>query len=366
MPRPSYVEVDLDAIRSNVEHLRRTVSPAKVCVVVKADAYGHGDVPVAEAALEAGADLLAVALVQEGIRLREAGIAEPILLLIEPPVADVDRVLQWDLMPSVQSREFVDAIAGSGRAVHLAIDTGMHRAGVDPEGATDLARHVLDSGLVIDGTWSHLPVAEEDDEYTAAQVDRFLAILEELQRAGIDPGTRHLANSAGALHHPTARLDMVRTGIATYGLAPDPARPDPDLAPAMRLVSTVGHVRALPADARPSYGRVRALPGPGNVATVPIGYADGYDRSLGAKGFDVLVGGRRHPLAGTVTMDQIVVDLGSDTAEVGDEVVLLGGQGDECITAEEWAEALGTINYEVVTRMGVRLPRRYLGSTDAG
>ncbi len=365
MPRPSHVEVDLGAIRGNVEHLRRVVAPAKVCVVVKADAYGHGDVPVAEAAIDAGADLLAVALVQEGIRLREAGIDRPILLLIEPPVSDADRVLEWDLTPSVQSTAFVEAIAGSGRAVHLAVDTGMHRAGVDPGRATDLAKRVVASGLVLEGTWSHLPVAEEDDAFTADQIERFLRVLDELRATGIDPGIRHLANSAGALHHPASRLDMVRVGIATYGLAPDPARPDPALRPAMRLVSTVAHVRSLPAGARPSYGRVRPMSDPGSVATVPIGYADGYDRSLGRKGFEVLIGGERHPLAGTVTMDQVVVDVGSADVEVGDEVVLLGAQGDERITAEEWAGALGTINYEVVTRMGVRLPRRYVGVDDA-
>lgn len=365
MPRPSYVEVDLDAIASNVRHLAGRVAPAKVCVVVKADAYGHGDVPVAETALAAGADLLAVALVQEGIRLREAGIDTPILLLIEPPVSDVGRVLEWDLVPSVQSEEFVEALAGTGRTVHLSVDTGMHRAGVDAVDAVALARRVVDAGLHLGGTWSHLPVAEEDAGYTADQVERFRQVLGELESAGIDPGLRHLANSAGALHHPSARLDMVRLGLAVYGLDPDPARPDPGLTPAMRLVSTVAHVRRLPKGSRPSYGRVRAMPADGNVATVPIGYADGYDRSLGSIPFDVLIGGRRHPLAGTVTMDQIVVDLGEDTAEVGDEVVLLGSQGESRISAEEWASALGTINYEVVTRMGVRLPRRFLGGPGA-
>lgn len=359
MPRPSCVEVDLDAIEANVRHLRALVAPAGVCVVVKADAYGHGDVPVAEAAVEAGADLLAVAIAEEGVRLREAGIEAPILLLYEPPPRDADDVVRWALTPTVYRPELVDVLAGSGIDVHLAVDTGMHRAGVDPEGAIDLGRAILDAGLGLVGTWTHLAAAETDPAFTAHQLERFGAVLEQLVAAGIDPGIRHAANSPGALAHPSARLDLVRIGLAAYGLSPDPRHREPGLQPAMSVVSEVSFTRHLSSGERPSYGRVRPLPADAVVATVPIGYADGYPRGLGA-GFDVLVGGRRHPLAGTVTMDQILVDMGDAEVSVGDEVVLLGRQGDAEVTADEWAAALGTISYEVVSRLGARLPRRYV------
>jgi alanine racemase len=353
------VEVDLDAIEANVRHLRALVAPADLCVVVKADAYGHGDVPVAEAVVEAGADLLAVAITEEGARLREAGIEAPILLLYEPPARDAGEVVRWRLTPTVYRSELVGLLAGSGIDVHLAVDTGMHRAGVDPADAVGLARAILDAGLRLVGTWTHLAAAETDPAFTAEQLARFAAVLEDLAAAGIDPGTRHAANTPGALAHPAARLDLVRIGLAAYGLSPDPSHPDPGLRPAMSVVSEVSFTRRLAAGERPSYGRVRPLPGDAVVATVPIGYADGYPRGLGA-GFDVLVGGRRHPLAGTVTMDQVLVDMGDAEVSVGDEVVLLGRQGYAEVTADEWAAALGTISYEVVSRLGARLPRRYV------
>lgn len=366
MPRPSRVEVDLDAIEANVRHLRALVAPAAVCVVVKADAYGHGDVPVAEAVVEAGADLLAVAITEEGVRLREAGVEAPILLLYEPPAGDVADLVEWSLTPTIYRPELVGVLAGSGIDVHLAVDTGMHRAGVDPDDAVALARAILDAGLGLVGTWTHLAAADTDPEFTAHQLDRFATVLDDLVAAGIDPGIRHAANTPGALDHPAARLDLVRIGLAAYGLSPDPRRPDPGLRPAMSVVSKVSFTRRLRAGERPSYGRVRPLPADAVVATVPIGYADGYPRGLGA-GFEVLVGGRRRPLAGTVTMDQILVDLEGAEVAVGDEVVLLGRQGDAEVTADDWAAALGTISYEVVSRLGARLPRRYLrhGDPDA-
>lgn len=364
MSRPSRVVVDLDAVMANVEHLRRTVAPSRVCAVVKADAYGHGDVPVAEAAVAAGADLLAVALVEEAARLRDAGIDAPILLLYEPPIGDAAAVVDLDLVPSVHRREFVEALAGSGIGVQLAIDTGMHRSGADPADAPALAEAILGAGLTLAGTWTHLAVAESDPAFTQTQLEVFERVLDDLRALGIDPGVRHAANSAGALHQPASRLDMVRAGIAVYGLPPDPTRPDPALRPAMSVVSEVSMTRRLPAGARPSYGRLRPLPAEGTVATVPVGYADGYPRGLGLNGA-VLIGGRRCPLAGTVTMDQIVVDVDAHPVVVGDEVVLLGARGDEAITADDWAAALDTISYEVVSRVGARLPRCYVGGPGA-
>ncbi|MDH3307111.1 MAG: alanine racemase [Acidimicrobiia bacterium] len=362
--RPSFVEVDLDAIAHNVRQLVDLVAPVEVCAVVKADAYGHGDAPVAAAALHAGAGRLAVALVEEGIRLREADIDAPILVLSEPPVGAIAGMIRWGLTPTAYSPGFVDALTAMGVAgrvpVHVKVDTGMHRVGATAEVALALAKAIDASAhLQLEGVWTHLAVAEEDSVFTALQIERFEAFLSMLDDAGVPRPMAHVANTAGAFGG--ALYDMVRTGIGIYGLYPDPPSRGPvDLRPAMRIVSAVSHVQRLAAGERPSYGRRRSLPADAYVATVPIGYADGMPRRLSAVGGAVLIRGRRMPLAGTVTMDQIVVDAGDEPIEVGDEVVILGSQGEERISADEWAVALGTINYEVVCQIGPRLPRRYL------
>lgn len=363
--RPSWIEVDLDAITHNVAGIRRAVAPAVVCAVVKADAYGHGDVPVADAALRGGAEWLAVALVEEAVRLREAGIDAPILLLSEPDPSDAAQVVAWDLRPTVYRRGFARALGDAASAphpVHVKVDTGMHRAGADPDAAADLLALVEDHELLrLEGLWTHFAVAEEDTDFTATQLRRFEDVVA-ARRAVAGPDLLlHAANTAGALAYPQARLDLVRVGIGIYGLRPAThIGPDVALSPAMRVVSRVAMLRRLPAGARPSYGRRRALPAPATVATVPIGYADGVDRRLSSLGGEVLIRGRRHPFAGTVTMDQIVVDVGDEPVEVGDEVVLLGAQGRQEISADEWADRLATINYEIVCRFGPRLPRRYI------
>ncbi|MDX1689912.1 MAG: alanine racemase [Acidimicrobiia bacterium] len=359
--RPSWIEVDLGAIADNVRAIGEAVAPARVCAVVKADGYGHGDVPVAETALEAGADRLAVALVGEGIRLREAGIDAPILLLSEPVERDADDVVAWRLTPSVYRASFLEAVADAappGYPVHVVADTGMHRVGAPPVSAAGLCREVVDRGLRLEGIWTHFAVAEEDPEFTRLQLQRLMDLVAELDDP---PETVHASNTAGGLGFPEARIDMVRAGIGIYGLRPTPGFAEGvPLRPAMRVVSRVSYVQHHEAGTRPSYGRVRPLPDAATVATVPIGYADGVSRRLGDTGGGVLVRGRRYPFAGRVTMDQIMVDLGDDPVEVGDEVVLLGRQGDEEISADEWAERLGTINYEIVCGFGPRLPRRYV------
>ncbi len=365
--RPTWIEVDLDAIRHNVAAVAAHVAPASVCAVVKADAYGHGDVPVAHAALEAGATSLAVALVAEGVRLREAAIEAPILLLSEATVDDIARIVEWRLTPTVYNAAFVEALNAAATdepiPVHLKVDTGMHRVGARHDVAVELARRIdASGGVMLAGVWTHLAVAEEDDQYTALQVERFAAFLAELGMDGIVPGIRHCANTAASLEHPSAQFDMVRLGLGMYGM-----RPAPDcglaveLRPAMRVVSHVSHVRRLPAGARPSYGRRRPLERESTVVTVPIGYADGVTRRLSFTGGQVLIGGERYPFAGTITMDQVVIDVGDAAVDVGDEVVLLGAQGDAAITADEWAARLETINYEITCGFGPRVPRRFTG-----
>ena len=369
--RPSWVEIDLAAIRANASAIAAEIAPTELCAVVKADGYGHGDVPAAGAAVAGGARWLAVALVEEAARLRDAAITEPILLLSEQAHVDTAEVIALDLVQTAYRWDFASAIAGEASAsgsapypIHIKVDTGMHRVGAPPRDGLDLARRVVDDPrLRLAGVWTHLAVSEEDPEFTNAQLAELDDFLGRLRAAGIDPGTVHAANTAGALDHPAARRDLARVGLGVYGLRPAPdTGPGIALRPAMRVVSHVAHRRRLPAGSRPSYGRIRPLPAEGYVVTVPIGYADGVARRLGATGGSVLIRGVRYPFAGNVTMDQIVVSVGDDPVEVGEEVVLLGAQGDDAISADEWATRLDTINYEIVCDFGPRLPRRYVGA----
>lgn len=362
--RPSWVEVDLGAVRHNVAAIAAEVAPAQMCVVVKADGYGHGDVPVAEAAIEAGAGWLAVALVSEGVGLREAGIEAPILILSEPATGDAGEVVRWRLTPTVYREGFVSALerlAPVGYPVHLKVDTGMHRVGAAPDAAFDLAARVAAGPLLLEGVWTHFAAAESDPGFTALQLTTLTDVVAGLASEGIVPSMVHAANTAAALGGPDSRLDMVRIGLGAYGLHPSAAPSPVDLRPAMRVLSRVTHAARLPAGARPSYGRQRPLAGESTVVTVPIGYADGVPRRLADAGGEVLIGGVRYPFAGTITMDQVLVDVGDAAVGEGDEVVLLGRQGDAEITADEWAQRLDTISWEVLCGFGPRLPRRYVG-----
>lgn len=352
------------AVRSNVSAFLAYIAPTEVCAVVKADGYGHGDVPVAEAALDAGATVLAVALVEEGVRLREAGIQSPILLLSEPRLAGIERINRWALTPSIYSASFLGALEESMQTpmtVHLKLDTGMHRVGANPIEALDLVRQIDRSDrLALGGVWTHFASAESNVEFTKTQITAFTDFVALLEAEGINPGILHASNTAGALAYKGAHLDMVRIGIGMYGLLPDPNLDRLSLTPAMKVVSAVSKVARLPKGERLSYGRVKPLAADAWIATVPIGYADGYRRQLGDKGV-ALLNGTRCELGGTVTMDQIML-VSLDEPSVGDEVVLLGAQGDEQVTADEWAAWMGSINYEVVTGMSVRVPRRYLNA----
>lgn len=367
--RLSWIEVDLGAVRHNVAALGGLVAPSRMCAVVKADGYGHGGVQVAEAAVDAGAGMLAVALLEEGIRLREAGIDAPILLLSEPNLEDVGELVRWSITPTVYRHVMLEALLGvvtrGHIGAHLKVDTGMHRVGADPDRALQLALRMADGGLPVRLTalWTHFAVSEADPLFTRHQIEAFQDVVDSLADRGVAVPMRHLANTAGAILHPDSRGDMVRAGIGIYGLYPSPeCRAVVGLQPAMRVISHVSLTRRLPAGARPSYGRRRPLEVPSTVATVPIGYADGVPRILSQRGGTVLIGGTAHPFAGTVTMDQIVIDVGDHDVAVGEEVVLIGGQGDATIGVDDWADRADTINYEIVTRMGTRLPRRYLNA----
>lgn len=362
--RPSWVEVDLAAIRHNVAAIAAVAAPAAVCAVVKADGYGHGDVPVAEAAVEAGAAWLAVALISEGVGLREAGLEAPILVLSEPDPNDAAEMVRWRLTPTVYTEGFVtvlEGVAPPDYPVHLKIDTGMHRVGVKPDAAAALATRIAAGPLHLQALWTHFSVSEEDDAFTAAQLATLQAVADDLTASGVSVDMLHAANTAAALGG-VGSLDMVRAGIGVYGLRPAPGyAPEVDLRSAMRVVSQVTHLARHAAGDRPSYGRRRPLPAEATVATVPIGYADGVARRLSSVGGEVLIHGERHPFAGTITMDQVLIDIGDAEVAIGDEVVLLGSQGDAEITADEWAERLDTVVWEIVCDFGPRLPRRYIG-----
>lgn len=374
--RPVWAEVDLNAIRDNARVLCRVAAPAQLCAVVKAGGYGHGAAEVARAARQGGASWLAVALVDEGLDLRQRGIDAPILLLSEPHCSTMAEVVAARLTPIIYTAAGLEALARAVRArpqpepvaIHLKVDTGMHRVGASPAQTLELARAVAAAPeLHLQGVCTHFAVADElDNPATAAQFDCFRAVLAALAAEGHRPALRHAANSAGALWHPQTRLDLVRCGIALYGLAPSAPviglPPTDALRPALSLRANVSYVKEVDAGEGVSYGLRYPLANRSTIATVPVGYADGLIRRLSVTGGQVLIGGRRCPLAGTVTMDQITVDCGPGApVTVGDEVVLLGRQGDEQITAWEWAQRVDTIAYEVVCGIGGRVPRRYTG-----
>ncbi len=372
--RPAWVEVDLAAVTANVAHICKVVAPAGVCAVVKADGYGHGAVPVARAAIAGGAVRLGVALAEEGHELRQAGVEVPVIVLSEPAPEAMQLVVEDNLTPTIYTERglaaLLDAAALQARAtavpVHLKVDTGMHRVGASPAHVLELARAVAaNPALSLEGLYTHLAVADDlADPYTQEQLASFDGVVSALAAGGTLPSLLHAANSAGALVHPDSRYQMVRPGIAIYGLAPASSmRGHPAvqaLMPALSFKAEVSYVKEVAAGEALSYGLHYRLLVSSVIATVPVGYGDGAPRRLSQVGGEVLIGGRRWPIAGSVTMDQILVDCGPGAeVKAGDEVVLIGRQGDEEVTAWEWAERLGTIAYEVTCALSPRLPRIY-------
>ena len=370
MLRPTWVEVDLEAVGHNVRTL--TFEGVDVMAVVKADGYGHGAVRIGETALEAGAVWLGVALVEEGLELRAAGIEAPILVLSELPPGSEMAAIAAMLTPTLASDDGLERLATAARdvpsplRVHVKVDTGMHRVGVwPPEGAVGFIERSAQAGLELAGLWTHLACADSDEVTTKEQLVRFAAVVASVRDAGHRPHILHAANTAAAVGHPDARFDMIRPGIGIYGVEPAPGvAADVGLRPALTWRSAVAAVRRLPAGHRVSYGHRYALPRPSWVATVPVGYADGYPRA-GSSRADVLIGGRRCRVAGSVTMDQTIVDCGDVEPRQGDEVVLLGSQAAETVSAWELADRCDTIAYEILAGIGSRVPRRYRAASSA-
>jgi alanine racemase len=369
--RPAWVEVDLAAVTANVARICEVVAPAAVCAVVKADGYGHGAVRVARAAIAGGARHLGVALAEEGHELRQADIDVPVIVLSEPAPEAMRLVVEDNLTPTIYTERGLAALLGALAAqdqgnpvpVHLKVDTGMHRVGASPAHVLELASVVAANPLLsFEGLYTHLAVADDPaDPYTQEQLSSFDRVIAALAADGTRPSLLHAANSAGALVHPASRYDMVRPGIAIYGLAPASSMRDHPavrpLLPALSFKAEVSYAKEVAAGEGLSYGLHYRLSTSSVIATVPVGYADGAPRRLSQVGGEVLIGGRRRPIAGSVTMD---VDCGpGGGVKSGDEVVLIGRQGDEEVTAWEWGERLGTIAYEVTCALSPRLPRIY-------
>ncbi|TLM65647.1 MAG: alanine racemase [Deltaproteobacteria bacterium] len=372
LTRPTRVEIDLEALRFNLHQVRHRVGPAcEILAVVKADAYGHGARGVAPALAAAGADQFGVALVGEGLDLRRYGITRPVVVLGGVFPDEEQAVLAHDLQPALYDLDAarrLDAAAraaGARIACHLKIDTGMGRLGFRPERLGDVLA-VLKGlpGLEVRGVISHLAMADEPEQpFTAAQTERFRAVVDRVRAAGFAPRYLHLANSAAVFSRDLAGCNLVRPGISLYGgLTGTPFEEEVPQRPVMRFLSQIAQLKEVPAGEGISYAHRFVTTRPSKLAAVPVGYADGYNRLLTNRG-DVLIRGRRAPVAGTVCMDWILVDVTDiPAAAVGDRVTLLGRDGDECITAREWADKIGTITYEVFCNISKRVPRVFVGT----
>ena len=368
--RWAWAEIHTGLISHNVAIVAQRTAPVQVWAVVKANGYGHGAIQVANAALAGGATGLCVAIVDEGVALRRAGITAPILLLSEQPPELADLIVGYQLTPTVTTTRGAAVLAASAAAadqtikVHIKVDTGMHRVGVAPNETVSLASFVSSyESLTIEGVYTHFAVADDPSHVAnASQLSAFNAVLDDLSSRGINPPLVHAANSAAALANEPSRFTMVRLGIAMYGLRPGPGVAElcGGLIPAMSIKARVSAVRWVEAGEAVSYGLVRPLAKGSLIATVPIGYADGVPRALGRTNIQVLLNGVPRTIAGTITMDQLMIDCESDSSVmVGDEVVLIGKQGEHSVTADDWAEALGTIGYEIVCGISPRIFRRY-------
>jgi len=372
-PDRAEIVVDLGAVRRNVATLKERSGGARMMTVVKADGYGHGMVPVARAAREAGADWLGVAVIEEALALREAGDTGPVLTWLAVPGEDFAAAVEGDVDVTAYTTEELDEIIDAARRVgkparvQLKIDTGLNRGGSSEElwpGLVAAAAKAECAGAVrVSGIWSHFACSDEPDHpANDMQEQAFRAALKVAEAHGLRPEVRHLANSAAALLRPSSRFDLVRCGLASYGLSPAPdvaSAAELGLVPAMTVRGRLAVVKRVRSGSGVSYGHTYVTGKDTTIAVVPMGYGDGVPRAASSRAH-VLVAGKQRLVAGRVCMDQFVVDLDDDAAEVGDPAVLFGTGEDGAPTAQDWAEASGTISYEIVTGVGGRMKRRYV------
>ena len=368
--RWAWVEVDLGAIQKNVALLAKQAGKAQLWATVKANGYGHGAVQVAQAALGAGATGLCVALADEAHELRQAKITAPILIVSEQPATQFEQMLRDDVVATLYNESTINSYAktasdlGIVGKVHLKVDTGMHRVGAPVASAMTRCRQIKSlASLQLDGVYTHFAAADllNHDE-TAKQVQRFEGFIAELDRESLRPKYVHTSNSAAAMRVLSATTDIARVGIAIYGIAPSGELESmaKDLQPALSLHARVSHVQHLAAGEGVSYGLRTKLSQAATIATLPIGYADGVQRRLWKVGGEVLIGGKRCPIVGVVTMDQLMVNCGDANVQIGDHAILIGAQDSQSISANEIAAKLETIGYEIVCGISARVPRKYL------
>lgn len=373
MGEPIWAEVSLEAIRHNIKEVRRVVGPTReIMAVVKANGYGHGSVEVARAAIDAGASRLAVARLGEAMTLRDAGIRLPILIFGSIPGEELKKALQNGISLTVYRTDMAEEISnvaqrlGLQAIVHVKVDTGMGRLGFMPDESGIEQIKILSrfKGLSLEGIYTHFAAADEKDKsYARRQLEQFLSFLKDLEERGVTFPLRHGANSAAIIDFPEAHLDLVRPGIMIYGLYPsgevDHSRVE--LQPAMTLKTRIAHLKNVEAGTKISYGCTYTVPRKTTIASLPLGYADGYPRLLSSRG-QVLIRGQRAPVVGRICMDQCMVDVGHiPDVRVGDEVIVFGNNNKDFLPVEQIASWLGTINYEVVCLVGSRVPRIYRG-----
>lgn len=376
-------EINLKAIAHNIKELRRITHPnARLMAVVKANGYGHGAIEVAQCALQNGAAALGVARIEEGIQVRKAGVNEPILIFgYTHPELTAD-LLEYDLTQTVYTFASAQALSRAADPlqktikIHLKVDTGMGRLGLlphhfQPDNSVAISADAIEEtlaiagleGLELEGIFTHFATADSADKsYAENQLNFFINYLNRLRKAGLEPAVRHAANSAALIDMPHSHFDMVRPGIATYGLYPSDEvnKQHVSLKPAMSLKTQIIHLKQVPAGFKVSYGITHETRKPTTIATVPVGYADGLNRLLSSRG-QMIVHGQRAPIIGRVCMDLTMLDVGHiDNVQMGDEVVIFGQQDNETLSVDEMASLLNTINYEIVSSITARVPRVYL------
>ncbi|MBC8180609.1 alanine racemase [candidate division KSB1 bacterium] len=367
--RPTFAEIDLSAIAFNIKGIKKRVHPAQVMAVVKADGYGHGAIQVARVAIENGASYLGVALVEEGIQLRQQGIQEPILVFGGAFEEQLKSFFDYNLEITVYKEDTANKLAEIAHElqkpidVHIKVDTGMGRVGIPYEKSVSFIEFVNNlEGVSLKGLYTHFATSDEKDkQYANLQLDRFMIIISQLEKKSIHVPLKHAANSGAILDLPETYLDMVRPGVMMYGFYPSVETTESvAIKAAMTFKSRVSYIKQVPDNTSVSYGRKFITSRPTRLATLPVGYADGYNRLLSNKGI-VTIRGNKFPVIGRVCMDLIVVDLGDDkTIQEGDEVILFGREEDNAFTVKEICNMLNTIPYEVTCWVSKRVPRKYL------
>lgn len=360
--RPSRVEIKLENLAHNVKKAKEKLGNRKLLAVVKADAYGHGSIAVSSKVISAGADILGVGIVEEGIELKNAGIQAPIIILSQELEERVEEIVRYEFIPVVCSRNFLEALNREAKRqkkklpIYVMLDTGMGRYGVAPDEFIYFLKLIKKMKSVdIEGVMSHFPVAGVDSDFTVEQINKFENLIDSASSLGIDIPVKSMANSAAFLEEKNSIFDMVRLGLLLYGVAPVEDMQIDDYKPVMSVKSKISFIKTISPGHSVSYSRSFIAEKPTTIATVPIGYADGYDRKLSNRGW-MVVGGKKAPVIGDVTMDTTMIDITEiSETKIGDEVIVMN----DSITAWDIAKTIETIPYEVICRMGKRLPRLY-------